>query len=107
MTDDARRPERATDRAAPEADAYPECATSGCGDDAAFFVYDADAGEWRPICARHARQLHPSLEVHAWLASGYLKPVELGRPEAPPAEPRGGRAAAFRAEVEATMGWLE
>lgn len=87
------------------ADASPECSESGCVDDAAFFVYSSETKDWRPICDPHARHLHPSLEVHAWLESGYMKPVEMGKPEGDPPGPRGGRAEAFRAEVEKVMGW--
>lgn len=88
-------------------DPPPQCSKSGCGGDATFFVYDAESREWRAICPPHARQFHPSLEVHAWLESGYMKPVESGNPEGPPPEPRSEREEAFRAVVEETMGWSE
>lgn len=83
----------------------PACSTAGCGSDASFYLYEPDEGGWRPVCTPHARRRHPSLEVHAWLESGYLKPVELGMPSDPPGDPATARAAAFRAEVEGTMGW--
>ena len=83
----------------------PICSEDGCENDADFYLYDADSVGWRPICASHARRVHLSLEIHAWLESGYMKPIELGEPTGPPAEPSGGRAAAFREMVEETMGW--
>ncbi len=82
-----------------------ECAEGDCAESAAFWQYDAPAGSWRPVCARHARTTHPSLEVKAWLESGYMKPVEVGRPTGHPSEPSTGRAAAFRELVDETMGW--
>lgn len=82
-----------------------QCSESGCASAADFFVYGADSGDWRAICTPHARHLHPSLEVHAWLESGYMKPAELGRPDGAPPEPRSGRGEAFRTVVEETMGW--
>lgn len=95
------------DRERDRPDAPPGCSEPGCGDDAAFFVYDAEPGDWRPVCDSHARRLHPSLEVGAWLESGYMRPVEVGPPDGPPSDPRGGRAKAFRGEIEETMGWSE
>lgn len=87
------------------ADVLPECSESDCGDDAAFFVYAAESEGWRPICDPHARQIHPSLEIHAWLESGYMKPVERGAPGGPPPDPRDGREEAFRNLVADAMGW--
>lgn len=88
-----------------DVDDAPACGEPGCEADAAFFGYDAEDGEWRPICAPHARHRHASLELHAWLESGYLKPVELGEPDGEPAEPRTERASEFRVAVEDAMGW--
>lgn len=83
------------------------CDDSSCAADADFRFYDRPAGAWRPLCERHALEIHPSLEIHALLESGYLRPVEVGVLEGPPGEPRTGRAVAFRREVEATLGWDE
>lgn len=88
-------------------DGPPPCSESGCASEADFYVFSADSAEWFAICSSHATHLHPSLEVHAWLESGYMKPVELGKPDRAPSEPRGGRANAFRTEVEEMMGWSE
>lgn len=85
----------------------PPCSTADCEVPAAFWAYEPEPGRWRPICERHARRRHPSLEVGAWLESGYMTPVELGRPDGPPGEPRGARAAAFRAAVDEAMGWAD
>lgn len=89
----------------PSGDARPECSGAGCADAADFRLYDADEGAWRPVCERHARTAHPSLEVRAWLESGYGKPVAVGRPTGPPADPPTPRAAAFRELVAEAMGW--
>lgn len=83
------------------------CRSVDCDAHAAFFVFAVDQAQWRPICERHARQLHPSLEVHAWLESGYMKPVELGQPPSPPSTPTDARETAFRSIVEDAMGWSE
>lgn len=93
-----------SDDAAPS-DARPECTDADCADAAAFRLYDAEAGAWRPVCARHLRHAHPSLEVRAWLESGLARPVEVGQPTGPPDGPSTGRAEAFRQLVEAAMGW--
>ena len=85
----------------------PPCATDGCAEGATLFVFDAAAGAWRPRCRPHAEQLHPSLEVHAWQAAGWLKPVELGRPEEIPSTPGSTRAEQFRREIRRAMGWSE
>lgn len=85
--------------------AAPDCGSPGCGSGADFYRYEPETGDWKPVCDRHARELHPSLEVHAWLESGYLRPVERGRPPGPPDDPPGDRAAAFRDLVEDAMGW--
>lgn len=87
------------------ADREPTCTRADCDRAAAFWLYDPDDGGWRRRCRRHLRQRHPSLEVHAWLLSGYASPVELGRPSDPPTAPREGRAAAFRELVDRTMDW--
>lgn len=92
----------------PPADDTPvACSDSRCERDAAFRVYDRDRGHWRPICRPHAEQLHPSLEIHVWLESGYMKPIELGAPDGPPVEPGRVRGAAFRDEIEKLMEWSE
>lgn len=81
------------------------CAASECSREAAFFVFAADAVEWAPICQSHAERQHPSLEVHAWLEAGFLRPAELGKPNGPPGDPRTTRSAEFRREIRDTMGW--
>lgn len=86
-------------------DELPPCAEADCGRDASFWRYDRDDDRWHPVCAHHAEHLHPSLEVHAWLVSGYMRPIERGRPEGPPPEPAVERGRAFREEVDALMGW--
>lgn len=88
-----------------DVDAAAECHASDCESAADFFRYDPAAGHWNPVCERHAREAHPSLEVHAWLESGYLRPVERGRPAGRPADPPGERGAAFRDLVDDAMGW--
>lgn len=79
------------------------CALDGCDTAADFWFYDPDVATWTARCSRHAVEIHPSLELHALLESGYLRPVEVGRPDGPPTEPPTARAAAFRAEVEALL----
>lgn len=91
-TGDARREE-----------APPACDEPGCGRDAAFWWYDGGHDEWAALCDVHARHRHPSIEVRAWLESGYMRPVELGRPDGPPAEPELERGRAFRAEIDALL----
>lgn len=88
-------------------DARPPCSEPRCEADAEFFGYDAGDAEWRPICDPHARHRHASLELHAWLESGYMKPVELGEPDGEPPEPRTERASEFRAAVEDAMDWAD
>lgn len=83
----------------------PSCGTSNCPADAAFRFYDRDAGTWTPRCERHALEIHPSLELHALLESGYLRPVEVGPPDGPPAAPVTPRGEAFRESVEELLGW--
>lgn len=85
----------------------PRCGTAECPRRASFYRFDREGGDWHPVCERHARTLHPSLEVHAWLESGYLRPVERGEPAGPPGPPAGERGAAFRDMVEEAMGWGE
>lgn len=82
----------------------PPCTGSGCDSDADFWVYDSDEDGWQPVCSQHTVQLHPSLEVRAWLESGYASPIELGRPDGP-SQPPAGRPTAFREMVERAMGW--
>lgn len=81
------------------------CSARDCSREAVFFVFDADAGDWSPICRPHAQRRHPSLEVHAWLEAGYLRPAELGKPAGPPGEPQTARSAEFRREIRDTMDW--
>lgn len=81
------------------------CTREDCHRNARFWTYHSDDGRWQPLCKRHTRRLHPSLEVTAWLESGYARPVELGRPDGLPGAPPGGRPAAFREVVDRAMGW--
>lgn len=90
-----------------ETDGRPDCSAGECAGAASFYVYTPDADGWEPVCTVHARQYHPSLEVHAWLESGYMKPAELGPPEGAPSRPPSDRGVAFRRTVEETMGWTE
>lgn len=85
--------------------APPPCSTSGCESPSSFRLYDPGEAAWRPLCHRHALAVHPSLEIHALLESGYLRPVELPAPEGPPTEPPTERGRLFRASVEALLGW--
>jgi hypothetical protein len=95
--------EDAVDRETPTLD----CSIESCSTTAAYFLFDADDAEWLPLCSPHTEQRHPSLEVHAWMAAGLVKPVELGRPESPPSDPGSDRGRRFRDEVVRTMGWDE
>jgi hypothetical protein len=88
------------------ADDPPDCAEAECSREGAFWRYDGEGG-WLPICGRHARHLHPSLEVHAWLEAGYMRPIERGQPDGPPPEPTVERGRAFRAEIDAVLGWSD
>lgn len=81
-----------------------ECAEPGCSAAAEFRLYRPDDG-WGPICERHGLEVHPSLELHALLESGYLRPVELGEQQGPPPVPPTGRGQAFREAVEELTGW--
>lgn len=83
----------------------PACSATDCDGTASFYRYAPEPGEWQPVCAVDARTAHPSLEVHAWLESGYLRPVELGEPAGRPDDPPAGRGMAFRQIVERAMGW--
>ncbi len=83
----------------------PHCSESGCARDADFFVYDGDREAWQAICKPHARRLHASIELHAWLDCGYLKPAQLGRPDEPPTVPPHRRADEFQEEIRRLMGW--
>lgn len=80
-------------------DATPYCQGPECGRPADFWLFLPGDG-WQSRCKRHVVHLHPSLELHAWLAAGFARPVERGRPTDPPDGPRGGRAAAFRSAIE-------
>lgn len=86
-------------------DDRPPCSVPDCDVDAAFYLYGRDPDGWRPRCDRHVRHAHPSLELKSWMESGYLKPVELGEPTGPPADPVTDRMAAFREAVDETLGW--
>lgn len=90
------------DDAKSDAGGPPTCRR--CDATAEFWLYRPDEPAWRPLCERHVVGLHPSLELHAWLASGYAKPAELGRPRGTPAEPESGRGAAFREIIDETLG---
>lgn len=81
------------------------CETRPCERPVAFWAYNGETERWRPSCEHHLRAQHPSLEVAAWLESGYAKPAALPRPAEPPAAEAPARAAAFREIVEAAMGW--
>lgn len=83
----------------------PECGTAECREPAGFWLFHVPADEWRPLCPRHLREVHPSVEIRAWLESGYAKPAELGRPESPPSAPAGGRARGFRSLVDDALDW--
>lgn len=96
---------RNDDRTADET--RPPCSRRDCDAPADFWLYHPDGVRWRPICERHAVHLHPSIEVNAWLESGYAKPIELDRPDGPPAVPPGARGVAFRDLVDEAMGWAE
>lgn len=96
-----------SDGESPTPDRLPPCSEAGCDITAAFWLYDPRAGSWRPICDRHARHAHPSIEVRVWLESGYMTPAELGEPDGPPAEPSGGRQTAFRSIIDETIGWSQ
>lgn len=81
----------------------PGCLKAGCDREPAFWWYDRGDDRWRPVCEPHARHLHPSIELHAWLEGGYMKPVELGKPASPPPPPANERGAAFRDEIDRTL----
>lgn len=84
-----------------------ECEKSSCDRDAAFWLYDGTGAYWSPVCAVHAEHAHPSIEVHAWLESGYMKPIELGQPDSPPPAPGDRRGRFFREEIQETLGWTD
>lgn len=81
------------------------CTRTDCDRDATLWVYHPGDEDWRGLCERHVRGLHPSLEVAAWLESGYARPVELDCPVGPPGVPTDGRPVAFRDIVDRAMGW--
>lgn len=87
----------------PRGEAPHACDEPGCGRDGSFWWYDRDGDEWSPVCDVHARHRHPSVEVRAWLESGYMRPIELGRPEGPPPEPGLERGRAFREAIDALL----
>lgn len=82
-----------------------DCVKASCPRSGAFWLYDGEADYWSPVCEIHAEHAHPSIELHAWLESGYMKPIELGRPEDPPDEPTDRRARLFRDEIETVVDW--
>jgi hypothetical protein len=90
-----------------ESSGRAECHEPDCSKSASFRLFDRPAGRWRPICERHARTIHPSLELGLLLESGYLKPIELVPPDSSPAEPVTPRDRAFRESVERLLGWAE
>ena len=83
----------------------PACAEPACERDGSFWWYDKAGDGWQPLCDVHARHRHPSIEVAAWLASGYMRPIERGRPDGPPPEPVVERGRIFREEVDQLLGW--
>ncbi len=88
-------------------DDVPGCTRQECPRAAGFWLYQCDSDGWEPLCERHTRDRHPSLEIHAWLESGYAKPVELAKPTNPPTTPQDPRTAAFRDLVTDAMNWTE
>lgn len=87
-----------------ESDTEPPPTCRRCDASAEFWLYRPDDPGWRPLCKRHVVHLHPSIELRAWLASGYAKPTELGRPRGPPTEPVDGRGAALREVIDEVLG---
>lgn len=83
----------------------PVCHVSGCANESDFWVYQPEQAQWESVCRRHLIELHPSLEVKAWLESNFAKPIELDRPSSPPDAPKTARATAFREIVETAMEW--
>ncbi len=71
-----------------------------CERPADFWLYHPDDDAWQGICERDLVHLHPSIELHAWLESGYATPTAVARPTGPPSPPQYGRAAAFRELVD-------
>lgn len=82
----------------------PSCTDPGCDSPASFRLYRPTVDGWRAICDRHAVAVHPSLELHVLLESGYLRPIERPAPDGPPAAPPTERGRAFRGTVEALLG---
>ncbi len=68
-----------------------------------FWGYDRPADRWEPYCERHLRTRHPSLEISAWLESGYARPIEID--PTPPDDPDLPRTDHFREMVEEAMDW--
>lgn len=83
------------------------CGTSGCEESADFWQYTPTDDQWGPYCSRHLIHLHPSIELKAWLESGYARPAERGKPNSPPPSPQGGRVTAFRNLIETTVDWTD
>lgn len=79
------------------------CARRSCAREADLWVYHPIEGRWRSLCERHVLELHPSLEVNAWLESGYARPAELGPPDGVPSPPDDERTAAFRELVDEAL----
>lgn len=80
------------------------CGTMDCADPAAFWVYDQPSDRWSPVCRRHLVEHHPSLEVHAWLTSGFARPIETSPPNGI-VDDVPQRTIAFRDIVMSAMGW--
>lgn len=80
------------------------CDRPDCQSHAAFWVYDHPTDAWVARCRRHLVERHPSLEVDAWLHSGYARPIETTRPRTV-AEDVPPRTRAFRELVASAMGW--
>lgn len=87
------------------ANSQPACASTDCAESAEFWLFYPPNNQWRPYCGRHLIHLHPSIELKAWLHSGYARPIERGKPESPPASPESGRVAAFRDLIQETVDW--
>lgn len=79
------------------------CEMECCTRDPAFWVYFPLQSSWIPLCRRHLRTRHPSLEIKVWLEGGFARPVELGRPQSRPKAPESGRQLAFREMLETTL----
>ena len=79
------------------------CAHHSCAREADLWMYHPVEERCRSLCERHVLELHPSLEVNAWLESGYARPAELGPPDGVPSPPDDERTAAFRKLVDEAL----